>query len=324
MRAAGRDVADGCEAALARPDDEHRVAAGQPVRRRGDDGGLQESAGRLLAARVRDVVSLGDDVAADAREAGRQRAAAGELVRAMIAWSVRRAARKAQPFVRTTAPPSTCTTALPAPSRMTLLAPADMTMSAVQVPSDGASRSVPKRAELSDTEAALNGPETTMPTASPRKPPSLCGPTVSTTLPVTRMSSAATATIPARTGMLVAPSADAGERVAGDGHRLGAQEDDPERRVGAFARCDVEELVVVDGDALGRALPLDRDARAHAREDVLLDHERSHGGPRAIAVPARSCTRLPVIRTCPGATPIAPCATTIPSVPCRARSATCR
>ena len=44
---------------------------------------------------------------------------------------------------------------------------------------------------------------------------------------------------------------------------------------------DVVELVVVDGDALGRALALDRDARTDAREDVLLDHERPHRRPQS-------------------------------------------
>src|SRR6266536_2005916 len=91
---------------------------------------------------------------------------------ATTAWSVRAAAKKPQPFVRTTAPPDTATTALPAPNRIVLLAPADMIINAFQLPSEGARRSDPKRAELSETEAALKGPETAMPRASPRKPPS--------------------------------------------------------------------------------------------------------------------------------------------------------
>src|SRR5580765_5043627 len=103
-----------------------------------------------------------------------------------FAWSSRAAARYAQPPVNTTAPLLTGTTALPAPALTRLPAPADWISSAFQLPSLGARTEPAKRDVLSPTDAASNGPTTTMPDARPRKPPD--GPIPSTTFWLTRTS----------------------------------------------------------------------------------------------------------------------------------------
>src|ERR1051325_8240447 len=114
-----------------------------------------------------------------------------------FAWSSFAAARYAHPPVNTTAPLLTGATALPAPALIRLPTPADWISSAFQLPSVGATTVSPKRDVLSPTDAASNGPTTTIPDARPRKPPD--GPISLTTFWLTRTSSTANTSSPART-----------------------------------------------------------------------------------------------------------------------------
>ena len=182
----------------------------------------------------------------------------------------------------------------------------DSIRSAIHVPCFGAT-AAPKREVLSETEAAAKGPKTAIPAARPRKPSG--GPISSTTFPVMRTSVNPSTRIPARsatfpscwpTRSTVLPlTVTEAARISPIPSRAG----------------DVENLVVVDGDPLGAAVALDQDPRARARDDVLLDHERLHRVRREMPTPARSWTRLPVIRTWPGCALKLPAATTMPSVP---------
>ena len=123
---------------------------------------------------------------------------------------------------------------------------------------------------------------TPIPTARPRKSP-WPGSTSWTTLPLTRMSSAAQDEDPGPQGRLRRLEADHGRRCChppGRGRRAQQQDADGRNRSAGGARAgadadavDVEHLVVVHGHALGCALALDRVLPPPAPgDDVLLHH----------------------------------------------------
>ena len=195
------------------------------------------------------------------------------------AWSARAAAANAQPFVSTTAPFADRHDGLAARRSCTRLPRAGATgsSSAFQLPSVGAGRSALKRDELSETETASNGPMTAMPTARPRKPSRAADlvDDVAAHVDVVRRRARRSRRARARSARPSPTRATVLPTTAADVARVSRM---PSARRGLpSARGDVEDLVVVDGDALGCALALDHDPGADVGDDVLLDHERADG-----------------------------------------------
>ena len=179
--------------------------------------------------------------------------------------------------------------------------PAETTASANHSPSPGAARPALKRDELSETETASNGPLTRIPAASPRKPSGR--PISSTTLPLTCTSSTASTAIPARTRASGAPRPTRATVFPATPAEVAFVSRIPTGASWLPSAAAATSKISLLSTAMRSAAPLPSitiPSPTSATMFSLTMNVRT-GVSSAIPWPVRSWTRLPVMRTCPGA-----------------------